>query len=390
MHLVFNTILDLNAIVFLIIIAAFARSSLTGKTFHDRIFLFMIYVSILMLSLDIFSRFDGNAGTVYPMLNHLSNMLIFLLNPVFPSLWVLYVSCLISSDGRPSRIVYYPLILISTVNIVLVIISQFTGWYYHIDNNNIYSRGTLFMIPVLMTLSLMGMGIVMTIIYRQKIGKKYFRSILFVSVPNIIAIFLQVFFYGYSFVLNSAALSMLIVYLGIQRRSACLDYLTGAGNRKMLDESMQEKINAANRKKSFAAIMIDLDGFKEINDSLGHDNGDDALDNATKIIRACIRSDDLLTRYGGDEFVLLLDNATQSRLDHVVERLKRGVDHFNRDSGAPYTLGFSMGYAVYNADERMPMHAFLKHLDSRMYEDKLSKRRHYSDSETNRFSPTSA
>lgn len=91
------------------------------------------------------------------------------------------------------------------------------------------------------------------------------------------------------------------------QREAWLDPLTGVNNRRLLDEKFPE-IFAAQRsaRQDLAVVMIDLDHFKILNDTLGHAAGDEVLTFAGELLRQCVRSDDLVVRYGGDEFTLIL------------------------------------------------------------------------------------
>ncbi|HRZ66218.1 MAG TPA: GGDEF domain-containing protein, partial [Spirochaetia bacterium] len=72
--------------------------------------------------------------------------------------------------------------------------------------------------------------------------------------------------------------------------------------------------------------MVDLDDFKSINDRLGHEAGDRALEDAAAILRASVRAEDLVTRFGGDEFVVLLPNATEESLAEIAGRIRRRTE----------------------------------------------------------------
>jgi hypothetical protein len=108
----------------------------------------MLHITILMLVVDIFSRFDGRLGTIFPVINNLGNFLIFLFNPVLPSLWLLYVHDQVFHEEEITRRVLYPLFAINALNAVLVVMTQFFGWFYYIDSNNIYHRGPIFFYPL--------------------------------------------------------------------------------------------------------------------------------------------------------------------------------------------------------------------------------------------------
>lgn len=86
-------------------------------------------------------------------------------------------------------------------------------------------------------------------------------------------------------------LSLLIVYFYVQNRNLNTDYLTGVYNRRQLDLIIREKIRNCTEEKSFSVILIDLNGFKQINDTFGHNAEVAALQETVKVIRNCLRID---------------------------------------------------------------------------------------------------
>ena len=187
-------------------------------------------------------------------------------------------------------------------NAAMLILSQFYGWFYTIDADNIYHRGPLYWFPVTVTIALTAMTFLLVILKRKKMEKKHFISLVLFPVPPLVCVVLQIAFYGTSLILNGAVLSILIVFTAIQNKRMNTDYLTGAYNRKGLELYIRQKINSCTESKTFSAILLDLDNFKAINDSFGHNAGDDVLVTSVNLLKNCVRSDDLIARYGGDEY----------------------------------------------------------------------------------------
>jgi diguanylate cyclase (GGDEF)-like protein len=150
----------------------------------------------------------------------------------------------------------------------------------------------------------------------------------------------------------------------------CTDYLTGVYNRKKLDAYLDEKINLSTQSKTFSAIMIDLNDFKYINDNFGHDMGDVALQITAKILNSCVRANDFIARYGGDEFCVVLESHDIMDLEIIVKRIKIAVKQYNETSNKPFKLEFSLGYAVYDYNTNMTTEEFQRHIDVLMYENK--------------------
>lgn len=102
------------------------------------------------------------------------------------------------------------------------------------------------------------------------------------------------------------------------------DPLTGALNRKGLEEALEREISTLKRKETALSVaMLDIDNFKMLNDSLGHDMGDSALAHLAQVARACMRPQDTLARYGGEEFVILLPDTTMDKGVEAMTRLQR-------------------------------------------------------------------
>lgn len=370
MNLANNLIMNIYSIMLLIIVC-FHAIKLTEKEFlQDKLYMMMLYSTILMLVVDILSRFDGKSDTIYPIINDFGNFFIFLLSPILPSLWLVYVHFQVFLEERKTRQLFYPLYAINAINAVILILSQFHGLYYYIDSDNIYHRGPLFLLPAFITVALILVAFVITVKNRKRLEKKYFLSLVFFAIPPFVCIILQITFYGMSLMLNGVVLSLLVVFLNIQNRNIYTDYLTGVNNRKKLDTYLKEKISTSTEDKSFSAILIDLNNFKSINDTFGHDMGDNALETTAKLLKSCLRSNDFIARYGGDEFFIVLDVSNRIDLEAMVCRINNCIERSNESSSQSYKLGFSMGYAVYDYHSHMKAEEFQKHVDILMYENK--------------------
>jgi len=366
-----SIILNTFAIAIILIIRCHALKFFDKSFLPDRLYLLILQVTTLLLVIDILSRIDGNAAAVHQIFNHIGNFAIFLLSPVLPSLWVAYVHFQVFCDERRTRRLYGPLLVVNLIHAAMLVISQlYGGWFYRIDAENVYHRGPLFLISAFVTIMLMLTAFAITIANRKRLGKNRFCSLVFFAVPPSVSILIQIAFYGVSLMLSSVVLSLLVVFLNIQDHSLCTDYLTGVNNRKKLDAYLKEKVSSSSETKSFSAILIDINNFKQINDTYGHAIGDSALVTAAKLLKSCLRACDFVARYGGDEFCIVLDISNMNDLEALVCRIHHCLDNFNKSGCHLYELNFSMGYAVYDFRTQMSAEAFLKKIDKLMYEDK--------------------
>jgi len=131
----------------------------------------------------------------------------------------------------------------------------------------------------------------------------------------------KIFFYISFFMLIMLILAYILVYLYYKtRKKAFIDPLTKVYNRQYLSELL-EQISLQN----YYLMMIDLDNFKLVNDNFGHDVGDDVLVAVVQGIKSCIRKEDILIRFGGEEFILLVDKSESSDAGKVAERIRKTV-----------------------------------------------------------------
>ncbi len=162
------------------------------------------------------------------------------------------------------------------------------------------------------------------------------------------------------------------------RRMANYDNLTGLPNRALLLDRITHAIEHSHRRNlKIAVCFIDLDRFKHINDSLGHEVGDQVLVHTAKLLKASVREDDTVARLGGDEFVVVLEDfksisVIQKVAKTVIERMSQPlkIDH------QEVTVSPSIGIATYPEDGSQP-EQLLKHADIAMYHAKNRGRNNY-------------
>ncbi len=148
---------------------------------------------------------------------------------------------------------------------------------------------------------------------------------------------------------------------------AFTDALTGLPNRMLLEERISQSITHASRDHGqFALLFLDLDNFKQINDSLGHPFGDRVLVEVTERLKKCLRQVDTAARLGGDEFVLLLHQADASGAEICARRVLADLSAPFSLDGIQFTVTCSIGIALYPEDGTV-MDDLIKNADSAMY-----------------------
>ncbi len=161
------------------------------------------------------------------------------------------------------------------------------------------------------------------------------------------------------------------------------DYLTGLPNRSLLADRLAQSIELAQRHGTRAALMfVDLDNFKEVNDSLGHTVGDGLLQSAAKRLQSCLRGSDTVSRQGGDEFLVLLTEVSSVQDTGVIaDKLKKAMAEPHLIGTHPIFLTLSIGISLY-PDDGKDVESLLSHADTAMYFAKRGGRNTY-----RRFTP---
>jgi len=160
---------------------------------------------------------------------------------------------------------------------------------------------------------------------------------------------------------------------------ACHDPLTGLANRSLLEDYFLRCSNICKRNnETIALVFIDLDGFKDINDNFGHEIGDKVLVIISKRLQENIRQSDMATRYGGDEFVIILREIHNLESIHLlVEKLRDSIEHPMQIDNYSCHVGASIGLARY-PKEGSTLDQLLNTADQRMYNEKRNRKRQLS------------
>jgi diguanylate cyclase (GGDEF)-like protein len=182
---------------------------------------------------------------------------------------------------------------------------------------------------------------------------------------------------------NGRLIGAVCVYRDIseQRRQAqqlaslsITDELTGLHNRRGFMLLAEQHLRLAARNKTrFALMFADLNGLKTINDTLGHDMGDDAIGSAARVLRRTLRQSDILARIGGDEFVALVSVPTALGVRTVEERILAAVLEEN-ELNPDYELSLSLGISIFDPDNPRSLQELIAEADERMYSQKLRSR----------------
>ena len=150
---------------------------------------------------------------------------------------------------------------------------------------------------------------------------------------------------------------------------AMQDGLTGLGNRRYFDEQLKRAMHNANRHHAQVGLVLgDLNKFKVINDTYGHNVGDQVLVQCADILRTCVRDSDSIFRFGGDEFAIIVENASEYALDIIESRINASLK--TNILLAKYQVGCSLGTTFMNRADNE--HSLFERADQALYRQKMN------------------
>jgi diguanylate cyclase (GGDEF)-like protein len=257
-------------------------------------------------------------------------------------------------------------------SLLLVLSNPLSHGLFTITAENVYLRGDLFWADFAFCYIYLLHALLFLIANRRWIGNRAVRQLIFLTAPPILGSVVQLLWGGLNLIWICASFSLLVFHLDALDGLIDLDHLTGICNRMKADSFLDSHIRNAGSGNGFSGILIDIDNFKAINDTFGHVVGDEALRTCAKLLQKAVGEDAFLARYGGDEFIILLEGNTPRIPARTAEAIRRCIGEFNKTGGKRYQLSLSMGYAVYDAELCPSQKEFIEEIDGLMYKDKRS------------------
>jgi diguanylate cyclase (GGDEF)-like protein len=244
--------------------------------------------------------------------------------------------------------------------------------YYYITENNVFVHGRFFIIRLL--IAYLPAVIILWDFFTAV--KKLHKGHVFLLITFLVLIMtgsvVDILLKTTNFIWPCFTTALLYSYFFIVRTDSKLDSLTGIGNRYSFNEFISN-LSHQTGKESYSIVMIDVDHFKQINDTLGHLEGDNALRDLAAIIKGCIRHNDFAARYGGDEFILAAK--AEYNIEKILERIQESITNQNDKNVRPYKIEISFGLDIFTTNSGQSIEEFLAHIDSLMYKNKAERRR---------------
>jgi diguanylate cyclase (GGDEF)-like protein len=366
--------IDINiiAIVLLGITLLIARKRLDKQDKLNETFLnicFIIMLEILFETLTCVINTNPNQNLIW--ISVFLHMCLFATAPFLSYFWYTFIYHWMVPGGFVPQKNKIALLIPVIINFIITILSPFYNFIFYIDSLNKYHRGDLFVVSAGITYFYLIFSFILIIKKRKKILQEEFVPLIAFGILPVIGGILQTLFYGILLMWSFCAFSLIIVYLFLQQRIIQLDTLSGAWTRGSFDGYISRKVRF-NGSEKFGVIFVDIDGLKYINDRFGHLEGDYAIKTAIGLIKNTLRKTDIIARFGGDEFVIILDCDSKCFLEKTIDRIRLCFTQYNEQSDKDYTLGCSFGADIFNSETSIEQ--FLYHVDNLMYYNKNQKK----------------
>ena len=363
-------VLNIYTLVLAVLLLAFQENDRRSKS--NEAFIKLVLILISLVSVSALGDFAETMGDRFLFVRKFCTFFVFAADP-FGFLFSLgYIdSYTVYGDKKKKAAFVWAFRIYAVLNLIMVTLSLILGtnWFYFYTGS-VYHRGPFYLVRGFLHVVLCLAVMAYVVIFRDCIIDIYRFPIMIFPLVVAIGGFLQVAVVGIELEYAATVFACLILFIYVQRRDVNLDYLTGTVNRRGLDMAMKKAI-LESKDKDFAAIMIDVDYFKNINDQFGHKAGDEVLESIADVLVSSFGSNDIVGRFGGDEFCVITQTHDEKELHTKIRNIKDSVASIDWSNKGEIDLSISTGVAVYDQNSGMKEKDFLEYIDRKMYDEKM-------------------
>ena len=365
--------------IILLLIVLFSQRQSTGSSAAQRRFNILIYTAIAMLIVDAACWIlDGKQFRYAWEASFAVETFYYTLHLLLPFFWANYVEIALSTNLEVSKrrlnIIAIPLL----VFILALPLNYKFGFLFTVDSANVYHRAYgVYIYAGLSYAYLIYASVLALVKARNSVwveDRRLCYTMAFFVVLPVLGGIVQLFLYGINPTWVLAAVSILLVYINSQNRQISTDPLTGLNNRRELTKFLLKETREHKNGK-ITLVMMDVDGFKQVNDTYGHFCGDSVLITVADILKSSLKSTDLfLARYGGDEFCIVMPAESRTVPDELLHRIQVNISEWNRMHKSRRPISLSVGYADWDETIDKTYESLISRADKRMYEVKREKK----------------
>jgi diguanylate cyclase (GGDEF)-like protein len=357
---------DLVGITILVVILATKGWNLPARKDESHILLGLLLVSILNCIADIYVfGCDGMAGLKYYYILLIGNTYLYFYNLIVGIGIIYLIIRHIDHKAKGWHIILFWILVITEAT--LLIVNFFKPIVFSLDDKNVYHRGPYYLMFVIIGFVLIFYGYLYYLINKlRNPSLRYFPVIGFLT-PILMGNAIQMQIYGISLLPISFTVAFAAISIALQNECIYIDKLTGVYNRYEMDKVLKGPI--IKRKMRIAALMLDLNDFKSINDNFSHEEGDNALVAFANILAETISAEGIVVRFAGDEFIILIPKFRGDDITDYKTRINAALDKYNETSGKPYKLAAAIGGRIFDSTKD-DMSNLVSQIDALMYSDK--------------------
>ncbi len=361
--LIFSTLI--NAIMFIFLYAQKARQSYSTMLFQW--FIASIMAAGLFETAGWMLSVADNVN-LRPY-HYMSNVLFFSFNTLPVAMGLRYLDYIISVSKEKNKKRFRLYLAPVYLHIGFVICNAFfNGFLFSVDSDNVYHRGIATYIENGLTLLFAAVIVIGFFRKKQMITGRITQVILILTLLPVLGLALQMLCYGLSLSIPFYTLAVFITFLLMERNELLKDPLTLLNSRVQMENRLRYKLKS---QEPFTAVMIDVNGFKNINDTYGHSVGDKVLKDVARILFSSANYEDFVCRFGGDEFFVILESRKDIGRAYI-QRTDQVLSEYS--SNKPYIVSLSYGLVYVDHSVKYKVHELVRITDQLMYKDKSSRR----------------
>jgi diguanylate cyclase (GGDEF)-like protein len=347
-------IIDIVALLYLIWLL---NISTTINSYRKKPFLIGIILTVIIILTQVGTFFTENASVSLRGINIICNVLGFALTPIIPVVITFIIN---KTLYRKHKILLIP----TLINIAAALLSPLLKIIFYVDVNNRYFRGDYYFIFI----AVYFINFVLLVISTLDIGKKYnypiARKMVALSLFTIAGTSIQLVYPFIYSTWHCVTLALFLYFLLMSEFDSSFDTLTGLYNRAAFDNATKQFI----RPKKFSVIVLDINDFKSINDTYGHDYGDKIIKTVAEIIKKSFNRRYTCYRLGGDEFSIISNETDQKRIEFQLRKMTNSLAKMREEYNMLPTVSY--GYSIYREREKLDFNKVLKEADDQMYKYK--------------------
>ena len=294
------------------------------------------------------------------------NVITYLLSFALAYIWICYVDYRLFNDHVRLQKNYIWAMIPAGIVCLMAVANCFFPVFFGISKENVYYRTPLFLIPYVVIYGYLTYGAVLTYHYRNKVNRYLFMPVMLFLTPIYLGSLIQLIFYGIALIWVSVSVGLVFLYINLQHEESFLDSLTNLYNRNYLLYYMDYIMKRAQAGRKLIGIMLDINDFKKINDTYGHIAGDSVLRAVGEILVRSTDTSSIVVRYGGDEFVILVEG-DRGKVEEFCSNIERELRDYNAANTAPLPVSLSAGIAEF---DKVDVFKFFQEMDRNMYREK--------------------